>query len=73
MTTSKASPAATRLAASTPPTDSISIATPAAWRYAAASSASSSRVAIDEMPLSGVPMPAFWQMRGGGPSHRPYY
>ena len=52
-TTSNGSPACTRRAASTPPTDSITITCPERASYAFARSASTAFVAIDEMPLIG--------------------
>src|SRR4051794_21568803 len=52
-TKSKASPAATRFAASTPPTDSTATACPERCCQACASSLSNWRVAMDEIPLSG--------------------
>lgn len=56
MTTSKASPACTRLAASTPPTDSMATRVPERRWNASTSSASTKRVAMEEMPLMSVVM-----------------
>ena len=54
-TASKASPAATRRAASTPPTDSSATATPGCWRWwLSTSSVSSFLVAMEEMRASGA-------------------
>ncbi len=65
-TRSKASPAATRLAASTPPTDSKLTSAPHCPCQAAARSASSKRVAIEEMPVRrGVGMAGSGLKRGG--------
>jgi hypothetical protein len=50
-TTSKASPALTRLAASTPPTDSMTTLWPVCRSNASTRSASTWRVAIDEIPV----------------------
>ena len=50
-TTSNGSPACTRFAASTPPTDSKATATPLRCSQARDNSASRVRVAIDEIPL----------------------
>ncbi len=50
-TTSNGSPACTRLAASTPPTDSISTTQPERCSNAPTRSARTWRVAIDEMPV----------------------
>ena len=64
-TMSKASPACTRRAASTPPTDSILTAWPVCFSKADASSASTWRVAMEEMQVIGVVsgMRAFWPRR----------
>ena len=51
-TPSKASPACTRLAASTPPTDSISTAMPDTCSQASANSANTWRVAMEEISFS---------------------
>src|SRR4029079_18245717 len=56
-TTSNASPAATRFAASTPPTDSIATPHPVRTSKARASSASTALVAIDEIPVTVTPGP----------------
>ena len=63
-TTSNGSPARTRLAASTPPTASIATRLPVSCSYGCVSSASTRRVAIEEMPVIGCAMDVL--LAGGG-------